>query len=142
MGTAPVNFPADAILEVGQLLTGNKLNLTASMALTTFFTAPVAGLYMLSMAIRIISTNGAGSLAASFTPSPRSGALVVSVAVTTDPIIPAAIVQDIAPAGPTDGFCAGVPVWLNAGEVARAQTTASGLTGTTYSVFVVAQRLF
>lgn len=141
MGTAPQNFPPDRILEIGQILTGNKLGLTASLAQTAFFTAPVSGLYMVSMALQIVTTNGAGTLAAVLA-TPHAGNVEQGVAPAAPGDAQVAIEQDLSPAGPTDGFSAAIPVWMNAGDQIKVTTTASGLTGTTYNIFVVALRAF
>ena len=72
MGTVPVNFPPDSVINIGQTLTGNALNLTATLATTTFLTAPNPGLYLVSVAMLIEATNGAGSLTTTVT-TPHSG---------------------------------------------------------------------
>lgn len=134
MGTAPQNFPPDAVLNVGGVLTGNKLGLTGSLSSTVFFTAPVSGVYLISAVMQIVSTDAAGSLATTIT-TPSAG--TISLAASG-----AAKLKDLAPAGPTDGFMLGTPVWMNANQQISAATVATGLTGTTYNLFISALRLF
>jgi hypothetical protein len=141
MGTAPQNFPPDQSLAIGQLLTGNKLGLTGTLAQTVFFTAPGSGLYLVAMALQIVSTNAAGTLAAVMT-TPHAGAIAQGVAPAAPGDTQVAIEQDLATGGPTDGFSAAIPVWMNTGDQIKVATTASGLTGTTYNIFVTALRAF
>lgn len=125
MGTAPNNFPPENNIPVGGIQTGNKLGLTAALTTTVFFTAPTAGWYMLSWAVRINSTDAAGTLTATVTP-PHSVAI---------PGVQAA------PAGPSDGKGPAAPYWMAGGETVTGAVAVSGLTGTNYDLWVFAQRL-
>lgn len=138
-GTVPNNFPPDAVLEIGQLLTGTDLNLTATLATTTFFTAPNPGVYEISAAIHIVTTNGAGTLVGTVTLPDGSTVVETTIADTTKQF---AIMKDIDASAGTDGFMAAVPMWMDAGDVVRFGAVAAGLTGTVYNVFVMARRLF
>jgi len=131
MGTAPFNFPPESVINIGQTLTGNKLGLTGSLSATTFFTAPNPGLYLIAAAMQIVTTNNAGTLATTIH-TPHAGTVVAANK----------LVVDLDPSGPTDGYMAAIPVWMNAGDVVQASTIAAGLTGTTYNLFVSATRLF
>ncbi len=137
-GTVPFNFPPDASLAIGQFLTGTDLNLTATLATTTFFTAPNAGLYLIAAALHIVTTNGAGTLVATVT-LPDGSTVTEAIAVDTDPVV--AIMKDLDAAAGTDGYMSPVPMYMDAGDVVRVGAVAAGLTGTTYNVFVTAQRL-
>jgi len=132
-GTVPYNFPPDADFEIGQLLTGSATGRTATLATTTFFTAPVPGLYMIAMALRVVSTDGTGTLAATVT-LPHQIAL--------DKTTTGGFLIDADLSVPSDGLMAAIPVWLSAGGIVQVGVVAAGLTGTTYNVFVTAQRLF
>lgn len=135
MGTAPVNFPPDPLMPVGSIQTGNLLGLTAAQGLTVMFTAPFSGLYLISAAFQIVSTNGAGTLVSTVT-TPTAGTLA---AAGTAP----AVVKDLTTgSGGVDGYMQATPIWLNAGAQVKYSSAASGLTGTTYNVFLAAQRLF
>lgn len=124
MGTTPYNFPPGNSLAIGGMLTGTKLGQTAGFPQTVFFTAPVSGIYSVTMYTRIISTDGAGTLNATLTlptnTAVRSGAPVVGL----------------------DQFQASRVVWFNAGETARIQQAPTGLVATVYNVYLNAIRIF
>lgn len=126
MGTVPNNFPAETVIPVGGIQTANKLGNTGAFSSTIFFTAPTPGMYMLSWAVRINSTDAAGSITLTVTP-PHSVAI---------PGVQAA------PATPSDGKGPAAPYWMAGGETVTASCAVSGLTGTNFDVFVFAQRLF
>lgn len=141
MGTTPTNFPPESALQIGQIITGNALSLTASLAATVFFTAPTTGLYLVAMALRIVATNNAGTLAATMT-TPHAGNVAQALTGSAGAAV-TAIEKDLSTtATATDGYAAAIPLWMNAGDQIEVATTATGLTGTTYDVFVSAQRLF
>lgn len=140
MGTVPNNFPPESVIPIGAGLTGTALNLTATLATTTFFTAPTPGLYLIAVALHVVVTNGAGTLVATVTMPDGSTVVETTIADTTKQY---AILKDLAPGGGgTDGFMAAVAMWMDAGDVVRVGAVAAGLTGTTYNVFVNTQRLF
>ena len=142
MGTAPGNFPPESQLQIGQVVVGNKLGLTAAMPITTFFTAPISGLYLVAMALQVVQTNGAGSVAATLT-TPHAGTIAQGVAPAAPGDAQTAIEQDLSTgSGGVDGYSAAVPLWMNFGDTIRVTTTVSGLTGTTYNVFVSVLRMF
>ena len=142
-GTAPNNFPPDAVLDIGAILTGNKLGLTASLPITTFFTAPNAGLYMVAMAIQVTATDGTGTLTATMT-TPNAGTVQENTPDGTDPAVAIAsdAVLSATPADVFDGYSAAIPVWMAQGQTIRAAVVAAGLVATSYNVFVTAQRVF
>lgn len=124
-GTVPNNFPPERVYNVGQGAVGNKLGNTGAFATTVFFTAPTPGFYMLTWAVKINSTDAAGSITLTVTP-PHSVAI---------PGVQAA------PATPSDGSGTTKPYWMNGGETVTASSAVSGLTGTNYDVYVFANRL-
>ena len=125
MGTVPANFPPDPFMQVGQIQMGNKQGITGAYSSTVFFTAPVSGMYQISGAVRINTTDAAGSITVTITP-PHSVNIVGVQA---------------APATPSDGKFPSVMVWMNAGETIVSAATVSGLTGTNYDVWIAAQRM-
>jgi hypothetical protein len=125
MGTAPNNFPPESVLLPGQIQAGNKLGNTGAFATTVFFTAPTAGWYLLSWAVHIQQTDAAGSITLTVTP-PNSVAI---------PGVQAA------PATPSDGKGPAAPYWMAGGATVTAAAAVSGLTGTTYDVWLFAMRL-
>lgn len=139
MGTVPNNFPPDASMEIGQLLTGSALNLTATLPPTVFFTAPTRGLYLVSVALHVVATNNAGTLVATVV-TPNAGNVLENTPVLLTPA--AAVVKDLLPSVPVDGYMAAIPLWFNQGQTVSVGAVAAGLTGTTYNVFVTAQRVF
>lgn len=143
MGTVPTNFPPDAGgIPIGGVQTGNALGLTAALAQTVFFTAPAAGLYLVCAYLQVVQTNNAGTIKATIT-TPATPAIAQGVAPAAPGDVQLAIEQDILlPATATDGFMAAIPVWLGLGQQIKLATVVSGLTGTTYNVFVSALRLF
>lgn len=124
-GTAPANFPPDPSMPVGTVQAGNKLGNTGAFGSTVFFTAPISGMYQLSWATRITQTDAAGTITTTVTP-PHS----VSI-----PGVAAA------PATPSDGKGPAAPYWMAAGETVTVTVTVTGLTGTTFDVWVFALRL-
>jgi hypothetical protein len=126
MGTVPNNFPAESVYQPGQTVTGNKLANTAAFASTVFFTSPTPGWYMISWAVKINSTDAAGSITLTVTP-PHSVAI---------PGVQAA------PATPADGKGPAAPYWMAAGDTITAACAVAGLTGTNFDVYVFATRLF
>jgi hypothetical protein len=138
-GTAPANFPPENVVPVGGVITGNKLGLTAALGSTVFFTAPTAGLYLIAAYMQITATNNAGTITTTVL-TPAAGNITEPTQDGVSKIV--AVLKDAAPATPTDGFMAGVPLWMNAGQTINASTAVSGLTGTTYNIFVSALRLF
>ncbi len=134
MGTVPNNFPPDAILEIGQILTGSATGRVATLATTKFFTAPVAGLYLLSAAIHIVTTDGTGTLVATVTLPDGSTVTEGGNASST--------MQDADLSAGSDGFMAASPAYMSVGGTVQVGVVAAGLTGTEYNVFVSAQRLF
>lgn len=125
-GTAPGNFPPESVIPVGSIQVGNKLGNTGAFSTTVFFTAPTAGYYLLSWAVKINSTDAAGTITATVTP-PQSVAI---------PGVQAA------PATPSDGKGPAAPYWMNGGSSVTVAVAVSGLTGTNFDVYVFAQRLF
>lgn len=125
MGTAPNNFPPETVIPVGQGLVGNKTGNTGAFGSTVFFTAPTPGWYLLSWAVKINSTDAAGSITLTVTP-PHSVAI---------PGVQAA------PATPSDGKGPAAPYWMAGGDTVTAAAAVSGLTGTNFDVYVFAQRL-
>jgi hypothetical protein len=142
-GTVPNNFPAENIPPIGAIFTGNSLGNTAALASTVFFTAPISGLYLVSMALQVTATNNAGSVAATLT-TPHAGTVAQSLSPSSSGTAQTAIERDMALGSGTgqDGFSAAIPVWMNVGQQISVACTVSGLTGSTYNVFVVAQRAF
>lgn len=125
-GTVPNNFPPESVLPVGQIQTGNKLGATATFTTAVFFTAPTSGWYLLSWAVHINSTDGAGTLTATFTP-PHSVAI---------PGVQAA------PATGKDGAGPAAPYFMAGGETVTGAVAAAGVTGTNFDTYLFAQRLF
>jgi hypothetical protein len=125
-GTVPANFPPDPLMPIGAIQVGNKLGNTAAFATTTFFTAPISGWYALGWGVHIDVTDGAGTITLTVTP-PSSVAI---------PGVQAA------PATPSDGKGPLAPYYMAAGSVVTAAAAVSGLTGTTFDVYVFAERLF
>jgi hypothetical protein len=126
MGTVPNNFPPESVIPIGGIITGNKLGNTGAFSTTTFFTAPTPGFYRLSWAVKINTTDNAGTITLTVTP-PHSVAI---------PGVQAA------PATPSDGKGPAAPYWMNGGDTVTAAAAVSGLTGTNFDVYVFAERLF
>lgn len=126
MGTVPYNFPPDAFLEIGQRITGTSLNLPGNVALplTTFFTAPTPGMYEIGGLLRILQTDGAGTI--DFTiKTPTNGTVSDTQPVTEDSFINVG------------------PVWLNQGGTLQASTVPAGVTAATvYNLYVTVERVF
>jgi len=112
-------------MQVGQTALGNKLAQTGAFGSVALFTAPVSGWYLLSWGVHIESTDAAGSITLTVTP-PHSVAI---------PGVQAA------PATPSDGKGPAAPYFMNAGENVTAAAAVAGLTGTTYDVWIFAQRI-
>ena len=125
-GTAPYNFPPDSSMPIGAIQVGNKTGNTGAFTTTVFFTAPISGYYALGWAVHINSTDNAGSLTATVTP-PNSVAI---------PGVQAA------PATPSDGKGPFAAYYMAAGSTVTMAVAVSGLTGTNFDCYVVAQRLF
>lgn len=121
-GTVPFNFPPEASLDIGSLITGTSLQNTAALPPTAFFTAPTTGIYWLNVAVHIVSTNGAGTINLTLQ-TPGAAPITAGQPVTLD-------------------FRTGNFVWLNQGQSASITTTLAGVTGTTYNVYLVARRVF
>src|SRR5436305_1305167 len=100
MGTVPNNFPPESVIPVGQTAVGNKLGNTGAFSTTVFFTAPTPGFYQLSWAVRINSTDAAGTITLTVTP-PHSVAI---------PGVQAA------PATPSDGKGPAAAYWMAGGD--------------------------
>lgn len=125
MGTVPFNFPPETVLLPGQTQVCNKTGNIAAFTTVVFFTAPTSGWYLLSWAIKINSTDAAGTLTATFTP-PHSVAI---------PGIQAA------PGTPSDGKGPAAPYWMAGGETVTGAVAVSGLTGTNYDAYLFATKL-
>jgi len=137
-GTVPNNYPPSTNMNIGDILTGSSIGNTAALATAIFFTAPVAGLYMIAAAVRVVTTNGAGTLALTIG-TPNAGTITENTPVLLTPA--AAIVRNPVLATPANGFMAGVPIWMNQGQTITGAVAVTGLTGTTYDVYVTAQKL-
>lgn len=127
MGTTPSNYPPVASMILGEMIASSSIGNTATLAQTIFFTAPNPGVYLISAAVRIVTTNAAGTLTATVV-TPHAGTIAATA--------------NAAPATPTDGYLTATPVWMNAGDTITAGVVAAGLTGTTYNVLMSAQRIF
>jgi hypothetical protein len=124
-GTAPANFPPVEVMNIGQILSGNKIGLTAAFTTTVFFTAPNQGYYALGWNLHIDVTDGAGTLTATVT-APGSPAI---------PGVQANL------ATPADGHGPLGVYYLAAGATVTAAVAAGSLGVTTYDFTVFAQRL-
>jgi len=138
-GTVPTNFPPRSNIDIGEIITGISSGNTAALATTVFFTAPVAGWYLIAGAVRITATNGAGTLTMTIT-TPHAGTITMT---TPDGLTPAVAIAKnaLTSGGGLDGYFAGIPVYMAATETIRAAVAVSGLTGTTYDVVISAQKL-
>lgn len=126
MGTIPNNFPPDSFLEIGQRITGTALNLPGNVpfAQTVFFTAPTSGLYEIGGLLRIIQTDGTGTINFLIR-TPTNGTVNDTQPVTEDSFINAG------------------PVWMNQGSVLQGSTTPAGVTAATiYNLYVTVERVF
>jgi len=113
------------------------------MPITTFFTAPNAGLYLTGYTIQVTATDGTGTLTATMS-TPHAGTVQENTPDGTDPAVAIAsdAVLDANPALTFDGYSAAIPIWMNQGDTIRVGVVAAGLVATTYNVFVFAQRVF
>lgn len=138
-GAGGQNFPP-GVPPVGYSETFSLTGQTAAVTTKTFYTAPVSGLYMLAMCCNIVTTNKAGSIALTLG-TPHAGTVAIATQAGSGSIT--AIEQDPALGGSTavDGYSAAVPCWMNAGDVATIAAAVSGLTGTTYNLFLSVTRL-
>jgi hypothetical protein len=102
------------------------VNQTGSAGPVTVFTAPASGVYSISAQLHLIATNNVGTLTATITPPPSTPPF------NNVPSISAG----------TDGTTRPLPMWLNAGQTVTLTLTATGLTGTTYSIYVTSVRNF
>jgi hypothetical protein len=66
-GTVPGQFPGGNMV-VGEIAVGNKLAVAAAFGSTLFFTAPVAGWYLLGWGVHIDFTDAAGTATLTMTP--------------------------------------------------------------------------
>jgi hypothetical protein len=126
MGTTPFNFPPDASMEIGQHMTGTMLNISGPTVLlpTTFFTAPISGLYEVGGLLRVLFTDGTGTIDFEIA-TPTNGTVSDTQPVTEDSFINAG------------------PIWLNAGGRIQASATPAGVTAaTSYNLYVTVERLF
>jgi len=127
MGTVPNNFPPESVLPISPgIITANKLGNTGAFSSTVFFTAPTPGFYRLSWAVKINSTDGAGTITLTVTP-PHSVAI---------PGVQAA------PATPSDGKGPSAPYWMAGGETVTGACAVGSLTGTNFDCYVFAERIF
>ena len=126
MGTAPANFPPINVLPIGRPIVGNLLGLTASLPATVFFTAPTTGIYQIAFVLRIIASDGLGTLTRT-TLYPHSAPLLGATA---------------APAVNADQISSPRTSWMNAGDTAGASVSAAGLGSTTYNVYLTVVRIF
>lgn len=125
-------------MEIGQIVVGSALGLNGTLSLTTLFVAQVPGLYLLSVFVQIVATDNAGTLAMQI--QPFDGSTIEEAPNGQDPLL--AIVTDANLTLANNGFCAAFP---SKSETPNSSitvgVTAAGLTGTTYNVFLSAQRL-
>jgi hypothetical protein len=141
MGAGGFNFPP-GVPPIGQFETFSATGLVAALTTTTFYTAPVSGLYLVGFSSHINTTNKAGTIAVTMT-TPHAGPIVQGVAPAAPGDAQTAIELDPALGGtnPVDGFGAMIPVWMNAGDVLQLAAAVSGLTGTNYNLFAVVGRV-
>jgi hypothetical protein len=139
MGAGGMNFPP-GVPPIGQFETFAATALVAALTTTTFYTAPVSGLYLVGFSSHINTTNKAGTIAVTMT-TPHAGTVALAANSGTGTIT--AIEADPALGGtnPVDGYSALIPVWMNAGDVLQLAAAVSGLTGTNYSLFAVVGRV-
>lgn len=126
MGTLPNNFPPEGSLEIGGLVGASKLGATIGFLATPFFTAPTNGMYQIAFLLRIVSSDGIGTIAASII-YPHSAASAINAA-------PPALNGDQSVPPKT--------CWLNAGDVVNVAVTTALTVATTFNVYVAAFRLF
>jgi hypothetical protein len=138
-GAGGSNFPP-GVPPIGYAETFSLTGQTAALSTKTFYTAPVSGLYLLAMCCNIVTTNKAGSIALTLG-TPHAGNIAIATQAGSGSIT--AIEQDPALGGSTavDGYSAAVPCWMNAGDTATIAAAVSGLTGTTFNLFLMVQRL-
>ncbi len=127
-GTAPANFPPEFNMPTlgPPCLVGNLLNQTGAVSSTTFLTLANQGVYLIGWMVQIVSTNAAGSL-------------TFTVSVPGAPNIPGV---QAAPATPANGQGPAAAYYCAAGAQITGAVTVSGLTGTTFNLYVYAIRLF
>jgi hypothetical protein len=141
-GTAPANFPP-GFMPIGAVLTGNRIGLGASLAIETFFTAPVGGIYLVGMCIKVVSTDGTGTVKATLTTTSFAPVSIAQTLTPSEAAAVTAIEQDVDLATPADGYSAMIPVWLSTGDKVRIATVAASLTSaTSYNVYCTALRAF
>lgn len=126
MGTAPANFPPLRVLPIGRSIVGNLLGLTAGIPNTVFFTAPTTGIYHIGSYLRIIATDGAGTLQRTQT-YPHSSPLASGA---------------VAPAINADQVSSPRTSWMIAGDTYQISVAAAGLGATTYNLYATVLRLF
>jgi hypothetical protein len=133
------NFPPGTP-PVGLLETYSLAGQTAAVTTRTMYTAQVAGLYAVGMCCNIVSTNKAGTIALTLGTA-HAGAIAIATQAGSGTIT--AIEQDPALGGSSaiDGFVPMTPLWMNAGDTVTIAAAVSGLTGTTFNLYVAVQRL-
>lgn len=124
MASPPNSFPAGFPIPVGITVILQATNV--SIPTTPVFTAAVSGLYLVSLGLGLVSTNGVGS------------PLAATCSTTRIPIL---TTGGASPATNQDGAITTRTVWMNKGDQIFQQVTASGLTGTTYQVITNVARM-
>lgn len=139
MGAGGFNFPP-GVPPIGQVETFSVTGLVAALATTTFYTAPVGGLYLVGFSSHINSTNKAGSIAVTLG-TPHAGPVAIATQAGSGTITAIEADPGLGGSNPVDGYAAMIPAWLNAGDIVTLAAAVSGLTGTNYSLFLVVQRV-
>ena len=134
-----MNFPP-GIPQIGQFETFTVTGLVAALTTTTFYTAPVAGLYLVGFACHINSTNKSGTIASTLG-TPHAGTVAIATQAGSGTIT--AIEQDPALGGtnPVDGYGAMIPIFMAAGDTLTLATAVGSLTGTNYNLYAVVGRV-
>jgi hypothetical protein len=123
MGSPTTGFPPTTppLLGITDTLTGQ----TGSIVSTPLFTAKYAGLYEFAIQVHLVSTNNAGTLSCVFAVPSIGTVATLAPSVSTG----------------KDAVSTTITAWMNLGDALTIVATATGLTGTTYNVFVNAQQL-
>jgi hypothetical protein len=119
------NFPPGIPQLTG--VTNSILNATAAVSTTVMFTSPITGVWLLGIVVHIVQTDGSGTIAVTGVINNGLGGANLTAAPNL--------------ATGADSSSRMQPAWIKEGDSVTIAATVSGLTGTTYDLFVTAIRV-
>jgi hypothetical protein len=123
-GTIPFNFPPENSMAIGAILTGTSpIMNTQPLPRTTFFTAPVSGIYSINYYYHAVSSDALGTYT-----------------LTLYRLYSPALLSSDRPAANEIGNT--IPLWLNRGDRLDMSVDISGMVATQYQLYVCARRVF